>query len=80
MKKGKVSFAHRYFSSDYELACASVERLTQYDVKTIAFAHYPLDRYANGVLARPPNGHARWRPARRSVTGRPVVASPPSIR
>jgi glyoxylase-like metal-dependent hydrolase (beta-lactamase superfamily II) len=53
VRKGKVSFPHRYFSSDYELACASVERLTQYDVETIAFAHYPAwTDDANGVLAR----------------------------
>jgi len=53
VRKGKVSFAHRYFSSDYEMACASVERLTQYDVQTIAFAHYPAwTDDANGVLAR----------------------------
>jgi glyoxylase-like metal-dependent hydrolase (beta-lactamase superfamily II) len=53
VRKGKVSFAHRYFSSDYEMACASVERLTEYDVQTIAFAHYPAwTDDANGVLAR----------------------------
>jgi len=52
VRKGKVSFAHRYFSSDYEMACASVERLTEYDVQTIAFAHYPAwTDDANGVLA-----------------------------
>ena len=45
VKKGKVSFAHRYFSSDYELACASVERLTQYDVQDHRFRALPrLDR------------------------------------
>jgi len=52
VRKSKVSFAHRYFSSDYRMACASVERLTQYDVQTIAFAHYPAwTDDANGVLA-----------------------------
>jgi glyoxylase-like metal-dependent hydrolase (beta-lactamase superfamily II) len=50
--KGKVSFANRYFSSDYLMACGSVERLTEYDVQTIAFAHYPAwTDDANGVLA-----------------------------
>ena len=52
VRKSRVSFAHRYFSSDYQMACASVERLTQYDVQTIAFAHYPAwTDDANGVLA-----------------------------
>ncbi len=50
--KGEVSFAHRYFSSDFLMACGSVERLTQYDVQTIAFSHYPAwTDDANGVLA-----------------------------
>ena len=51
--KGRVTFAHRYFSSDFAMACESVERLTQYDVGTIAFSHYPAwTDDANGVLAR----------------------------
>ena len=34
------------------MACESVERLTEYDVQTIAFAHYPAwTDDANGVLA-----------------------------
>ena len=50
--KGRVTFAHRYFSADFAMACASVERLTRYDVQTIAFAHYPAwTDDANGVLA-----------------------------
>lgn len=50
--KGKVSFANRYFSSDYQMACGSVQRLTEFDVQTIAFAHYPAwTDDANGVLA-----------------------------
>ena len=51
--KGRVTFAHRYFSSDFAMACASVERLTRYDVRTIAFSHYPAwTDDANGALAR----------------------------
>lgn len=51
--KGKVSFAHRLFSSDYQMACGSVERLTEFDVQTIAFSHYPAwTDDANGALAR----------------------------
>ena len=62
VKKGKVSFANRYFSADYHMACASVERLTEYDVQTIAFAHYPAwTDDANGVLARLAKRDARWR-------------------
>jgi glyoxylase-like metal-dependent hydrolase (beta-lactamase superfamily II) len=51
--KGRITFAHRYFSSDFAMACASVERLTDYDVRTIAFSHYPAwTDDANGELAR----------------------------
>jgi glyoxylase-like metal-dependent hydrolase (beta-lactamase superfamily II) len=51
--KGRVTFAHRYFSSDFPMARDSVERLTEYDVRTIAFSHYPAwTDDANGVLAR----------------------------
>jgi glyoxylase-like metal-dependent hydrolase (beta-lactamase superfamily II) len=50
--KGKVTFAHRYFSSDFSMACESVQRLTEYDVRTIAFSHYPAwTDGANAVLA-----------------------------
>jgi glyoxylase-like metal-dependent hydrolase (beta-lactamase superfamily II) len=50
--KGRVTFAHRYFSSDFAMACASVERLTRFDVQTIAFSHYPAwTDDANGALA-----------------------------
>ena len=31
--KGKVTFAHRYFSSDFPMARDSVARLTAYDVR-----------------------------------------------
>jgi len=51
--KGKVSFAHRYFSSDFPMARDSMLRLTEYDVRTIAFSHYPAwTDDANGALAR----------------------------
>jgi glyoxylase-like metal-dependent hydrolase (beta-lactamase superfamily II) len=50
--KGRVTFAHRYFSSDFAMACESVERLTEFDVRTIAFSHYPAwTEDANGILA-----------------------------
>lgn len=51
--KGRVTFAHRYFSSDFAMARNSVARLTEYDVRTIAFSHYPpWTDDANGALAR----------------------------
>ena len=51
--KGRVTFAHRYFSSDFAMARGSVRRLTEYDVRTIAFSHYPpWTDDANGALAR----------------------------
>ncbi len=49
--RGKVTFASAIFSSDLPAARASVARLAELDVSTIAFAHYPPWRDdANGVL------------------------------
>ena len=51
--RGRVTFASRFFSADLPLARASVARLAELDVATIAFAHYPLlTRDANAALAR----------------------------
>ena len=49
--RGRVTFASRVFSEDLPLARASVARLAELDVETIAFSHYPPWRDdANGVL------------------------------
>jgi glyoxylase-like metal-dependent hydrolase (beta-lactamase superfamily II) len=50
--RGKVTFASSVFSEDLPLARASVARMAELDVETIAFSHYPpwRDR-ANQVLA-----------------------------
>jgi glyoxylase-like metal-dependent hydrolase (beta-lactamase superfamily II) len=49
--RGRVTFASRVFSEDLRLARASVARLAELDVETIAFSHYPPWRDgANGVL------------------------------
>jgi glyoxylase-like metal-dependent hydrolase (beta-lactamase superfamily II) len=49
--RGRVTFASRVFSEDLPLARASVARLAELDVETIAFSHYPPWREgANGVL------------------------------
>jgi glyoxylase-like metal-dependent hydrolase (beta-lactamase superfamily II) len=49
--RGRVTFASRIFSEDLSLARASVARLAELDVETIAFSHYPPWRDgANGVL------------------------------
>ena len=49
--RGRVTFASRIFSGDLPLARASVARLAELDVETIAFSHYPPWRDdANGVL------------------------------
>lgn len=49
--RGKVTFASRVFSEDLPLARASVARLAELDVQTIAFSHYPpLRDGANEVL------------------------------
>lgn len=49
--RGRVTFASRVFSEDLALARASVARLAELDVETIAFSHYPaLREGANGVL------------------------------
>jgi glyoxylase-like metal-dependent hydrolase (beta-lactamase superfamily II) len=39
--RGRVTFASRVFSEDLPLARASVARLAELDVETIAFSHYP---------------------------------------
>jgi glyoxylase-like metal-dependent hydrolase (beta-lactamase superfamily II) len=49
--RGRVTFASRVFSEDLRAARASVARLAELDVETIAFSHYPPWRDgANGVL------------------------------
>jgi glyoxylase-like metal-dependent hydrolase (beta-lactamase superfamily II) len=49
--RGRVTFASRVFSEDLALARASVARLAELDVETIAFSHYPaLREGANRVL------------------------------
>ncbi|MBA3688170.1 MAG: MBL fold metallo-hydrolase [Chloroflexi bacterium] len=49
--RGKVTFASRVFSEDLALARASVARMAELDVETIAFSHYPpLRDGANEVL------------------------------
>lgn len=49
--RGMVTFASRIFSEDLSLARASVARLAELDVETIAFSHYaPWRDDANGVL------------------------------
>jgi len=49
--RGKVTFASAVFSEDLPLARASVARMAELDVETIAFSHYPPWRKgANSVL------------------------------
>lgn len=49
--RGKVTFASTVFSDDIGLARASVARMAELDVETIAFSHYPPCREgANEVL------------------------------
>ncbi len=49
--RGKVTFASAVFSEDLPLARASVARMAELDVDTIAFSHYPPWRDdANAVL------------------------------
>jgi len=49
--RGKVTFASTVFSDDISLARASVARMADLDVETIAFSHYPpLRDRANEVL------------------------------
>jgi glyoxylase-like metal-dependent hydrolase (beta-lactamase superfamily II) len=51
--RGRVTFASRFFSVDLPQARASVARLAELDVATIAFAHYPpWTDGANAALAR----------------------------
>lgn len=50
--RGKVTFASSIFSEDLRLAMASVSRMAELDVETIAFSHYPPWRdEANRTLA-----------------------------
>lgn len=50
--RGKVTFASSVFSEDLPLAMASVSRMTELDVETIVFSHYPPWRAeANRTLA-----------------------------
>lgn len=50
--RGRVAFASSVFSADIAQARASVARLAELDVRTIAFAHYPpWQEDANRVLA-----------------------------
>ena len=50
--RGKVTFASSVFSEDLPLAMASVARMAELDVETIAFSHYPPWRdEANRTLA-----------------------------
>jgi glyoxylase-like metal-dependent hydrolase (beta-lactamase superfamily II) len=49
--RGEVTFASSVFSEDLALARASVGRMAELDVHTIAFSHYPpLREGANAVL------------------------------
>lgn len=49
--RGKVTFASAVFSHDLPLARASIARLAELDVETIAFSHYPPWRDgANAIL------------------------------
>lgn len=49
--RSQVTFASRIFSEDLALARASVARMAELDVETIAFSHYPpLRSGANEVL------------------------------
>ncbi|MEP6468963.1 MAG: MBL fold metallo-hydrolase [Chloroflexota bacterium] len=51
--RGRVTFASRFFSADMPQARASVAGLSERDVQTIAFAHYPAwTDDANAALAR----------------------------
>jgi glyoxylase-like metal-dependent hydrolase (beta-lactamase superfamily II) len=51
--RGRVTFASAVFSDDMALARASVERMAELDVETIAFSHYPPWREgANEVLGQ----------------------------
>lgn len=63
--RGRVTFASRIFSEDLSLARASVARLAELDVETIAFSHYaPWREDANGVLRALAARAARLAPPR----------------
>jgi glyoxylase-like metal-dependent hydrolase (beta-lactamase superfamily II) len=50
---GRVGFASRLYSDDWDMARASVKRLAELDVETIVFSHYPPWRDdANALLRR----------------------------
>lgn len=49
--RGRLAYASAFFSHDHAGARASIERLTQLDVETIALSHYPpWTESANGAL------------------------------
>jgi len=50
--RGRVSFASPIFSDDLPLARASVARLAELDVETIAFSHYPPWREHSAATLR----------------------------
>jgi glyoxylase-like metal-dependent hydrolase (beta-lactamase superfamily II) len=52
MVRGRVTFASPIFSQDLSLARASVMRLAELDVETIAFSHYPPWRDRAGATLR----------------------------
>lgn len=52
-RAGRLTFASRFFSHDLAQARASIARLTELDVRMIAFSHYPAwgpERDPNGAL------------------------------
>jgi glyoxylase-like metal-dependent hydrolase (beta-lactamase superfamily II) len=50
--RGKVTFASSVFSEDLPLARASVARMADLDVQTIAFSHYPPWREGSNEVLR----------------------------
>jgi glyoxylase-like metal-dependent hydrolase (beta-lactamase superfamily II) len=50
--RGRVTYASQIFSNDLPLARASVARLAELDVETIAFSHYPPWRDRAGATLR----------------------------
>jgi glyoxylase-like metal-dependent hydrolase (beta-lactamase superfamily II) len=49
---GKVGFASRLYSDDWQAACRAVTRLAALDVAAIVFAHYPVWRDDPNLLLR----------------------------
>ena len=73
--RGKVTYASRVFSEDLPLARASVARMAELDVETIAFSHYPpLRDGANEVLAELAERAAAMSGRRRRAAGLPATA------